>query len=93
MQLQSPTHDLVYKLRFAVGEPLLTHSSFGLLRCLLDRCYQFLVLFVLLGVLVDYFGHDCHLLLFPDLLQNRQSVLLQLDVGFEGVLDPVHCTI
>jgi hypothetical protein len=52
-----------------------------------------LVLFVLLGVLVDYFGHDCHLLLFPDLLQNRQSVLLQLDVGFEGVLDPVHCTI
>jgi len=48
VQLQSPVHDLVYKLSFAVCEPLLTHGSFGLVGCVLYRCDQFLVFLVLL---------------------------------------------
>ncbi len=57
VQLQSPTHDLVYKLRFAVSEPLLTHGDFRLLGCVFDRRNQLLVLLVLLGVLANHFGH------------------------------------
>lgn len=92
VEFKSPIHYLVYKLCFAVSQPLLAHGVFGLLGRLLYRCDQLLVLFVLLGVLVYDFGHDSYLLLFPNVLQNCKSVLLQLNMSFKGVFDSVHYT-